>query len=205
MNKILTTALVLGALYGTANAIEIKPYVGLDAGYNKMDVKDVEYDGKSDSKKFNYGLNAGVKFELENNLFASAELYYRLGKLADLSESGVDPDPYIGEYARKLEIKNTFGAKLYFGYEFNDKLNAFVSFGLNRMNLESKYEDEYYYAKYTNNKFAPSYGLGVSYKIIDSLEAKLSYEYLDYKISEELSESVKFNTHSIRLGVNYLF
>ena len=69
MNKILTTALVLGALYGTANAIEIKPYVGLDAGYNKMDVKDVEYDGKSDSKKFNYGLNAGVKFELENNLF----------------------------------------------------------------------------------------------------------------------------------------
>ena len=200
MNKILTTALVLGALYGTANATEIKPYVGLDAGYNKMDVNDAEYDGKSDSKKFNYGLNAGVKFELENNLFASAELYYRLGKLVDLSESGVDSDPSIGEYVNKLEIKNTFGAKLYFGYEFNDQLNAFASFGLNRMNFESKYDNDIELDKYTNNKFAPSYGLGVSYKIIDNLEARLSYEFLDYDIKD-----ATFNAHSIRLGVNYLF
>ena len=98
-----------------------------------------------DSKKFNYGLNAGAKFQLGNNLFAGGELYYRLGKLADLSQSyeNEENDGYfdVYEYRKsKTEIKNTFGAKLYFGYEFNDKLNAFASFGLNRMELRDKGE-----------------------------------------------------------------
>ena len=204
MKKVLTTVLILGSLYGVANATEIKPYVGLDAGYNMMDVKDFEFDGKDDSKKFNYGLNAGAKFNFENNLFAGAELYYRLGKLADVSESGTYS--WGEDYTRKLEIKNTFGAKIYFGYRFNDKLNAFASFALNRMELEYNYEDtEPSYMKYTNEKFAPSYGLGVSYQIIDNLEARLSYEYINYKVDEDLIEATKLNTQSIRLGVNYLF
>ena len=196
MKKILTTALVLGALYGVANATEIKPYVGLDAGYNKMDTKDSWWDKKT-SKEFNYGLNAGAKFELENNLFAGAELYYRLGKLVDYKYS----DPYEDV---SLEIKNTFGAKLYFGYEFNDKLNAFASFGLNRMNYEYKYDGFFGYEKDTDDRFAPSYGFGVSYQVIDNLEARLSYEFLDYEV-KFYGNTEKLDAHSIRLGVNYLF
>lgn len=219
MKKVLTTALVLGALYGTANATEIKPYVGLDAGYNIMNTKDIKWADEDTSKKANFGLNAGAKINFENKMFLGAELYYRLGKIADLSKSVQEDYPlydarYIGK--RTLEIENTFGAKLYLGYEFNDKMNAFVSFGLNRMELEYNGSDEVYeissgdyldadFYKYTNNKFAPSFGLGASYSFTKNIEARLSYEFINYKVDEELTDSVKSNTHSIRLGVNYLF
>ena len=39
MKKILTTALILGALYGVANATEIKPYVGLQGSYSSIEFK----------------------------------------------------------------------------------------------------------------------------------------------------------------------
>lgn len=232
MGKILTTALILGSLYGVANAVEIKPYVGLDVAYNSMDTKDIKdldtnfyFNIKNKSNKANFGLNAGAKFDFSNNMFLNTELYYRMGKLVDLS--GNFQEDYAGYRTiekEEFEVENNFGAKLYFGYEFNDKLNAFISFGLNRMEMEYKFStndieissgDLLYsaFAKYTNKKFVPSYGFGVAYNFTKNIEARLSYEFINYKTDFKYvnnnydieKSSINLNTHSFRLGVNYLF
>ena len=59
MKKILTTALVLGALYGTANA---KIYLGVDGGYTTIDMKKFEIDGVSKENSVNAGLNIGLNY-----------------------------------------------------------------------------------------------------------------------------------------------
>ncbi|MDD2840515.1 MAG: porin family protein [Rickettsiales bacterium] len=180
MKKTLCVASVLATLIGTANAVELKPYVGVDGGY-AMTRPDVE--NPNDNEEFNAGLNVGTKLNINDSYFVGGEIYGRLGKLVDQKEN---------DSHAKWELNNNYGAKIYTGYNFTDDFAGFVAYGLNEMREKDSTE--------TKTKFSSSFGAGVSYAINQNIETRLSYDYYLYS-----RNNVDCVVHNIRLGVNYLF
>lgn len=181
MKKTLCVATVLATLIGTANAVELKPYVGVDGGYVRTRS---DYEGARQYHRFDFGLNAGSKLNITTNYFVGGEIYGRLGKLVDQKSNA--------DYA-KWELKNNYGAKVYTGYNFTDEFAGFVAYGLNE--LRDRMEDEE-----TKTKFVSSLGAGVSYAVNQNIETRLSYDYYFYS-----RQGTDIDIHNIRLGVNYLF
>ena len=190
MKKVLSTALILGALYTQANALEVKPYAGVDFGLNLIDGKNL---AGEDGKTFNVGINAGSKFYFNDSVFAGLEAYYRFLDIYD------EKDEESGE---KLTMSNPWGVKVYAGYQFNSDISAFLSYGFNRYEAENKgidWDDKYF--KYETEEFGHSFGFGVNYNIMPNLEARFTYEY----VMLEWDGDAKSNSNVFNLGVNYLF
>ena len=111
-----------------------------------------------------------------------------------------------------LKINNFFGGRVNFGYNFLENFSGFVFVGLNYINIEGEYNDPgFAYSKKTENKIAPSIGLGLAFSPVKNIETKLSYEYKSFSFDHDIygdgSYELKgdYDVHSIRLGVNYLF
>ena len=224
MKKILTTALVLGALYGTANATELKPYIGLQGSRSNTEFKNYFLNAdnsinKNESKNFTGGAVAGLKLGLNENFYVGAEAYINLGYLIDESKTY----SYPGErWTEEISLSNPYGLRFDAGYKVNN-FSAFAFAGLNANYYTSKYNyDEYGVSYFHSNEwsqtvFAPSIGLGISYNITKNIEAKLSYEYSKFTVEDELLKKyqdffnddingdVDMKVSTIRLGVNYLF
>lgn len=214
MKKILTTALVLGALYSTANA---KIYLGVDGGYTTIDMKKFEFENVKEENSFSIGLNAGIDYTINDQFFVGAEAHIRGGDLFNKKEySGWDT--LSGSHLdNEYTITNPYGAKAYAGTIINKKIELFASVGAELIDFEAKYWDAISYnprtgiytlqqKKHDNSNTAMSFGLGVGYKISDNLNARLSYEHINYKYEDDDDDdSVKAPINTIRLGVNYLF
>ena len=215
MNKILTIALVLGALYGTANA---KIYLGVDGGYTTIDMKKFEFENVKKENSFSIGLNAGIDYTINDQFFVGAEAHVRGGDLFNKKEySGYDT--LSGSHLDdEHTITNPFGAKAYAGTIINKKIELFASVGAELIDFETKYWDEISYNPYTGlytvqqkkdntSDVAMSFGFGVGYKISDNLNARLSYEHLNYEYHNKnySFEAIKAPIDTIRLGINYLF
>ena len=196
MKKVLSTALILGALYTQANALEVKPYAGVDFGFNLVDGKELMGE---DGKTFNVGINAGSNFYFNDSVFAGLEAYYRFLDIYD-EKSQKDEDGDIV----KLTISNPWGAKVYAGYQFNSDISAFLSYGLNRYEAELKGTVYGEFAKEERERFAQSFGFGVNYNIMPNLEARFTYDYVMLEWGKAW-EDTKSNSNVFNLGVNYLF
>ena len=196
MKKVLSTALILGALYTQANALEVKPYAGVDFGFNLVDGKKLTGE---DDKTFNVGINAGSKFYFNDSIFAGLEAYYRFLDVYD--EKWEEKDG-----SGKLTMSNPWGAKVYAGYQFNSDISAFLSYGFNRYELENKGTwKEGGSFKEEDEEFGHSFGFGVNYNIMPNLEARFTYEYVMLKLDNEDGKDPKINSNVFNLGVNYLF
>ena len=203
MKKILTTALILGSLYGTANAGEIKYFVGADAGYNILDLGDKE-------KEFNYGLLGGLKYNANEKVFIGAEVHFRFG---ELFEEGVfwGTSTTGQDLTFEEELKNDFGAKIFIGYNINEKFNLSASAGIEHLTLtEEGYfpvdydpiNDLYTFARVDEEEktTSPSFGLAAGFDINENISLKLSYDYIMYKPFSE-----RIDLHTLRAGINYMF
>ena len=181
-----------------------------------------------DAKQPNYGLNLGSRFGITDEFFVNFNLYYRFGKLVDdkIKTSwywDLNDSNSLG-HSQKIPVEyiNKYGFNLGFGYNINDKLSTFIFYGLNNNELEIK--DCYNtagrlisgYKK--DNAFVSSFGLGINYEIYENIEIKFSYEYIlktkfdlkmrnnnGYNYIEDKSKFTIGETHSIKLGLNYLF
>ena len=113
-NKILTTALILGSLYTSAKAIEIKPYAGVDVGYNKtqtspeiiVNAVENQYEYKTgikDDKGINYGINVGSKFYFNDEIYSGLELSYKFGNILDTKTKAFHIDVYDYKGGEKVE------------------------------------------------------------------------------------------------------
>ena len=214
MNKILTTALVLGALYGTANA---KIYLGVDGGYTTIDMKKFEIDGVSKENSFSIGLNAGIDYTINDKFFVGAEAHVRGGELFNKNRYDFT-DNFGKDRYYETSITNPYGAKIFAGTIINKKIELFASAGIEIIYYEENYSKEYSYSDphgyhYTvfdieelKTSVSPSFGLGISYKISNNFDLKLSYEHIlsEYEV-ENPSSYIKTPINTIRLGVNYLF
>lgn len=224
MNKILTTALVLGALYGTANATEIKPYVGLQGLHSNTEFKNKFLNAgyslnENESKSFIGGAVAGFKLSLNENFYVGSEAYINLGYLID--ESKTHSYSY-GKWTDEISLSNPYGLRFDAGYKVNN-FSAFAFVGLNanyytsKYNYDDIYGDYFHSTEWNQTVFAPSIGLGISYNITKNIEAKLSYEYSKFTVEDELLKKYEYfcdydvngdvdmKVSTIRLGVNYLF
>ncbi len=230
VKKIMTVALVLGAMYSTANAIEIRPYVGLEGSFSMTKV-DNDYliggDSGLDDKNnnFNIGINGGLQFDINEKFYLGGEIYLNTGKLFDEDKSNhyeLGGSDYGDEYT-EAKLNQYFGFRINAGYNFNDKISAFAFIGLNYNEYESKFSDEdtggaYFHGKYDDTFMSPSFGLGVTYNFTKNLQAKLSYEFSKFTVedhtlylyeyyfgSDYLDEDIDVTVNTFRLGINYLF
>lgn len=213
MKKVLTTALVLGALCGTANA---KIYLGVDGGYTTIDMKKFEIDGVSKENSFSIGLNAGINYTINDQFFVGAEAHVRGGDLFNKKYYAFTTVSGEKKYDEDT-ITNPFGAKIYAGTIINKKIELFASVGAELIDFEMKYWDPvtslggglYRWQEFedSHSDVAMSFGFGVGYKISDNLNARLSYEHLNYEYHNKnyYFDAIKAPINTIRLGVNYLF
>ena len=225
----MTVALVLGAMYTSANAVEMKPYIGLDASYSNAEFKNyfLNEEDSIDSKKdnnFNAGLNAGLQFNLNEKFYLGAEAYLNTGKLVDKKKSVYDTTvSYIDGYTDQIKLNQFFGVRFNAGYNFNKAFSVFGFIGLNYTNYEGKYlyQDEsvsdYFSGKYTEDVLTPSFGLGVAYNFTENFQMNLSYEFSKFNIKDDvlakyqdfnyfdINKKVDMTINTVKLGVKYLF
>jgi len=196
MKKALCVASVLATLIGTANAVELKPYVGLEGSYNMVDMDKTDYEGtiETEPKNFNIGLDFGARLNLNEMFYTALEGYVNTGTLID--------EKYKNTYTGSVEMNNYYGVRAEAGVNVMKDLSLFAKLGLNQISYEDKYDDTE--APMKDNTYAVSYGAGVGYMLTSSLEAKFTFEYMSPTVKDD---GLKY-THDVstyRVGLNYLF
>lgn len=224
MKKILCVASVLATLIGTANAVELKPYIGLEGSYSKTKfdnyfINNYQPIAENRENNANIGLNAGVKVNLSDKFYVGGEGYLSTGNLIDQDETytyAINKDDI-----EKIKLNQYAGLRINGGYEFNQYLSAFGFIGLNVNYYESEYTDtdssDYYHSTFDEIILSPSIGFGLSYNITKNFEAKLSYEFTKFTVedkalgkyqahwNEAVDKDVDIKVNTVRVGLNYLF
>ncbi len=184
-------------------------FIGADALFAsaKHKAKSVEESGnprnldKQDADKFNYGVNAGVRFDFLN-LLASGELFYDKIDTSSRNFALIDSD---NNNQDSIEIKDRYGAKLNVGFAILPKVTPFLTYGLTKVSYSSKILSDN--NSVTKSEFTPLYGLGLLIDLpFTGLSAKASYDYqnIDMRYAQD---GAKIKTHLgvAKLGVVYNF
>lgn len=195
MKKTLLLAGVASLLAFQANAVEFKPYVGLDYAYTDASVADDIY-GLSDDyyeTSFNSGvINAGTKI----GDYFGVEAFYQ--NSADEKGKRINIIDYKGNTLASGKITTSFdayGLDLMGYIPVTDKVEAIASLGAAHYNFEMKgfgLSDE-------EESLGVRGGLGLQYNINDNLAVRgmARYVYLDMDEVDYLTE--------FTAGVRYSF
>ncbi|MBQ8630994.1 MAG: porin family protein [Alphaproteobacteria bacterium] len=195
MKKTLLLAGVASLLAFQANAVEFKPYVGLDYAYTDVSATDQIY-GVSDDyyeTKFNSGvINAGTKV---GDYFGIEAFYQKSGDEKGKHVTVVDAyDRTVAEGKIKTNF-DAYGLDLMGYIPVTDKLEAIASVGA------GQYEFEIEGLGYAFNEdgLGVRGGLGLQYNINDNLAVRgmARYVYLDMDEVDYLTE--------FTAGVRYSF
>ncbi len=232
MKKVMTVALILGAMYTTANAMEVRPYFGVEASYSltKFDNNFLNDEWSLDEDKnnnFNVGLNAGLQFDINENFYFGGEIYVNTGKIIDEKNSQINIyDPIFAfneSWSDKIELHQFFGFRVNAGYNFNEKISVFGFVGLDYNKYESKYNYEdhhlgdYFHGSYDDNFVSPSFGLGIAYNFTKNLQVNLSYQLSIFTIEdnilpiyqnfcgEDIDRDIDITANTFKIGFKYLF
>lgn len=183
----ITCAVAMSLVLINSSKAAIRPYAGLDVSTTKVE--------SESSMKVTSGLTGGIKINLSEKIFIAPEIYYNFAnKYYDYSETDTDYS-----YAEKLN--NLYGARVHFGYNFNEKFSTSVFGGVGFFNGEAKEHDK---GDVDNSKTTDNQGLlagfSFGYNITENLEAKLNYEYqkIDHADWDE-------RNHQFKFGINYNF
>jgi opacity protein-like surface antigen len=174
------------------------------------------------------GISAGANYGVTSDVFVGAEVSLNYGNLSYYEGEGSDSctsktagtkscygedgnfvDSYTSSSKQKNTLTSLYDIKINAGYNLNDKIAVFGTFGMKQYNLEEKYSGDSSSVKFKDDTLAPVFVLGVSAKVLDNVEAKLSYNYSapDFSLKYGGKEIFKYKTtiHSMVVNVNYLF
>ena len=198
MKKTLLLAGVATALFAmNANAIEFKPYVGLDYVYSDAGMKDnldEVYESKYDSFKLDFGTKFNKNFGLE--------VFYQQSGEEDKIHNNID---VLGDVV-DAEISSKF--KAYgvdaIGYlPLTDKLEGLGSIGFAKYDFEAEY-NIIGYGKTTadEDNLGMRFGLGLQYNITDTvaINGMARYVKLDDSDEDAIEDITEFS-----VGARYTF
>ena len=187
----MTKTLLLGgvaALFAfNANALELKPYVGLDYAYSSLslgsDMKDII------EKNYN-SLNLNIGAKLHKNF--GLELFYQQSseEKGDLAQNIITGE--IGKIKAKF---NGFGADLIGYLPIHEKFDIFASLGEGRYKIFAKGVG----IKGNEHHWAPRIGLGLMFNLNEhvSFRTQVRYVHLDMDDVDDMKE--------ISFGIRYNF
>lgn len=154
----------------------------------------------AESDNVNYGLNAGVRFDLLT-LLASVELFY--DNLNTSSRNFNQIDGTINNQDR-IELKNRYGAKINAGFAILPRITPFITYGLTKVSYSSNVLSSN--NSLSKTELTPLYGIGLLVDLPLGITAKASYDYqkIDMKYA---GGGAKINTHLgvAKLGLVYNF
>jgi opacity protein-like surface antigen len=191
INKKLLTVLSVAATIATSSAFAKTEgsYVGVDLLATQY--KDAVNSDRSRADNMGYGAGVNYKYAFNcDNFFIAPGVFYNYNNANVKSNSS--------DYQSKL--RHSYGVKADLGYDINDKIATFVTFGYQ----ENYIKDSMPSVGYRGNSTLESliYGVGAKYSVTKDVDASLAYEYVNYNKSA-IANSL--NPEVIKLGVAYKF
>lgn len=145
------------------------------------------------------GIGIEYKYALNfNNFFIAPALFYNHNNV-ELKYSNRDGDPSV----HKLY---SYGLKSDFGYDINDKISIFSTFGYSevRFSLKTTFfsNNPTTIDAFSSTDEALIFGGGIKYSLNDKVDLQASYEYFNY-VNEDIPNSL--SPEVFKLGFAYNF
>lgn len=207
MKKFLSLFLLVFLLTKPSFATGI--YVGLDGVFTSANYEAINSNSaastkdqdKQDGDSFNFGANAGFRFDFLN-LFASAEAFYdnldasaRSFELADGTINSQD----------SITANYRYGMKANAGFAIFPRITPYLTYGMANVN----YTNNLYSSGSSvgNSELAPIYGVGLMIDLLLGFSVRASYDYQSLNIRSAAGSDTKIKTHLgvAKLGVMYEF
>ncbi len=207
MKKFVTIFCTTCALASSANATGF--YVGLDVlnananhqARNLSTTSGPQNNDKQAANKYNYGVNAGFRFDLLN-LYSSAELFY--DNLQTSAKNFGSNSGSTNNEGSNIQLDNRYGAKANVGFAILPKITPFVTYGLTNMRYSSNVLSSHQSSAKT--QLTPLYGVGLLLDLPFGVSLKASYDYQQFNMQyAESGTKVKTNLGVAKLGVIYNF
>ncbi len=153
-----------------------------------------------DTDKINYGINAGLRFDLLN-FYASAEAFFD-----DLRTSSKNFESNSGQISvgDRIKLNNRYGVKANAGFAIFPRVTPFLTYGLSSVSYSSNVSSDH--NSISKSELTPIYGVGLLVDLPFDISAKLSYDYQQFNMQYAESGS-KIRTHLgvTKLGLIYNF
>ena len=148
--------------------------------------------------KLNYGLNAGVRFDLLGFL-ASGEIFY---DNLDISAKNFALNSGANGGGDNFSLQNRYGVKLNAGFAILPKVTPFLTYGFANVRYSSSAAS----SSVVKSEMAPLYGLGLLIDLPLNFSVKASYDYqlLNLRYAND-SAKVRTVLGVARVGVVYKF
>lgn len=181
-------------------------FIGADALYsqarnqvkNSSDTSGPNNGDVKSASEFNYGINAGLRFDLLNFLAFGEVFYDNLNTTAKnfALNSGVNGG------GDNFNLQNRYGAKLNAGFAILPKVTPFLTLGVANVRYSSSAAS----SSVTKSEMAPLYGVGLMVDLPLNFSVKASYDYqlLNLRYANE-SAKVKTGLGVAKIGVVYKF
>jgi len=205
MKKLLPIfATTLSLLSTQSNATGL--FIGADSLYSQArnQVKsssDASAPNNGDVKsanKFDYGINAGLRFDLLNFL-AFGEVFY---DNLNVSAKNFALNSGANGGGDNFNLQNRYGVKVNAGFAILPKVTPFLTYGFANVRYSSSAGS----SSITKSEMAPLYGIGLMVDLPLNFSVKASYDYqlLNLRYANE-SAKVRTSLGVARLGVVYKF
>ena len=195
MKKTLLLAGVAGVFAFNANAMEVRPYVGMNLGYGLAEYGDAEFDEIANDEYGVVDINAGARI---GNNFGLEVSYQQSG------DSEQD-NYYMDGTAKVTTNYSSYGIDAYGYMPINEQVELFASAGIAHYKIEGEAKIRlygYYGAAYIEDDESETslrFGLGGLFKINEHFDAKAMYRFAPVD-----SESVDYiNEFSVGLRYNF--
>lgn len=224
MKKLFLSSLAVLATASVASAADIKPYAGVNFGYEHAAYNDVvskgtdgegswkDHAGNIMGDGFTTGAVAGVEYRASDLLGLRGEVEYMYSRVNNATLKIKDYD-----FSEKLPLDMSTNALLVNVYTdfhnatpFTPYLTAGLGWGWSDVKEDTKDEDTLHIK---DNGLAWQVGAGVSYSVCDALSLDLGYRFVELADIEKKSSygdytekvSVTPMMHQVRLGARYAF
>lgn len=170
MKKYLLLAGVASIMSFNANAMEMKPYVGLDYVYSMIDADEIDGIGGVEEDLNAYSINAGVR--MHKNF--GVEAFFQQTEEGEKKHGGV-----------KLKDKyHAYGVDMigYMPLGCDEKIELLGSLGLGYYDAEVKGEALGVREKYTDDGWGWRLGAGAQYNFTENMAGRVMVRYADVDI-----------------------
>lgn len=153
-----------------------------------------------DSSNLNYGINAGLRFDLLN-LLVSGEAFYD-----NINATSRDFNLRNGSFngADSMEIENRYGLKANVGFALLPRVTPFITYGMANVRYSSVVASSNVAVK--NSELSPLYGVGLLIDLPLGISAKASYDYQTFSARHaNNTTSSRVNLGVAKIGVIYNF
>ena len=183
-------------------------YLGGQMGYASGTSRyssDIDEQLKFSPDGFLGGIYGGYNHQFSNNMVLGLDADFSLANIKNNGKyyDGGIRDPEVGT---SIKMRWNGAARIRAGYAV-DRFLPYVAAGLSYGKYKlSVWDEEGSMLDVSKTRTGWTIGAGLDYAVTDNLIARVEYRYSDFgkaKIFSDVSDSLSFKTHDVRLGIAY--